>query len=379
MKTKNVLPFLVLILFTFGSSHLLRGAELVDFQKKVENYKDILGANELVMADMNDARQSVIDAKTPEEKSEAYANLTKHMAESIVNYKKAEKALDVVLVDLQGGINLGDEGGATLKSELANYIEDIDFVFDEMQETILNMGTNTDMSEDLKETVKENKALFMDMFKNAKKEKKELIKLLQGKGSSENATQNLQATFEYAKSMLSFSRQMRTIDFKITAAVGKVTGLQEKLSDLMESSFKGMSPDEYLEGIYNDQYDSAYMNLILVKDLKNVGTEFNFLGKKYQKKLKAKIRAMKSMPKPGSIKDGDPSHKYFYKKKKKRWFWVDKDNPRGERHYAPFDYEAGTGLYIKYKNGKWYSFAPIYNGQEVEMFPDSPEEQKEGE
>ncbi len=379
MKAKNVLPFLVLILFTFGSSHLLRGAELVDFQKKVENYKDILGANELVMADMNDARQSVIDAKTPEEKSEAYANLTKHMAESIVNYKKAEKALDDVLVDLQGGINLGDEGGATLKSELANYIEDIDFVFDEMQETILNMGTNTDMSEDLKETVKENKALFMDMFKNAKKEKKELIKLLQGKGSSENATQNLQATFEYAKSMLSFSRQMRTIDFKITAAVGKVTGLQEKLTDLMESSFKGMSPDEYLEGIYNDQYDSAYMNLILVKDLKNVGTEFNFLGKKYQKKLKAKIRAMKSMPKPGSIKDGDPSHKYFYNKKKKRWFWVDKDNPRGERHYAPFDYEAGTGLYIKHKNGKWYSFAPIYNGQEVEMFPDSPEEQKEGE
>ena len=203
--------------------------------------------------------------------------------------------------------------------------------------------------------------------------------LLKGKGSSENAIDNLRATFKYAKSMLNFSRQMHTIDFKITAAVGKVTGLQEKLSDLMESSFQGMSPDEYLEGIHSDQYDASYMNLILVKDLKNVGTDFNFLGRKYQKKLKKKIKAMKSKPKPGSVKDNDKSHAYFYDRKKMRWFWVDRDNPRGEKHYAPFDYEAGTGLYIKYKDGKWYSFAPIYNDQEVEIFPDLPEIQKEGE
>ena len=88
---------------------------------------------------------------------------------------------------------------------------------------------------------------------------------------------------------------------------------------------------------------------------------------------------MKSKPKPGSVKDNDKSHAYFYDRKKMRWFWVDRDNPRGEKHYAPFDYEAGTGLYIKYKDGKWYSFAPIYNDQEVEIFPDLPEIQKEGE
>ncbi|MCP5007138.1 MAG: hypothetical protein GY941_24825 [Planctomycetes bacterium] len=380
MKARIFLPYIVLFVVFSGSIPLLRGAELIDFQKKVDNYKSILGANELVMADMNDARQAVINAKTAEKKIEAYANLTKHMAETIVNYKKAEKALEDVLIDLQGGINLGDEGGATLEAEISNYVEDIDFVFEEMQETIMNMGTNADMSEELRETVTENKALFLDMFKNAKKEKKELLKLLQGKGSGENAVQNLQATFEYGKSMLSFSRQMRTIDFKITAAVGKVTSIQEKLSDLMESSFEGMSPDEYLEGIHNDQYDAAYMNLILLKDLKNVGTEFNFLGKEYQTKLKTKIRQMKTMPRPGSVKDDDPSHAYVYDRKKKRWFWVDRDNPRGGKNYAPFDYEAGTGLYIKYKEGKWYSFAPLYDGQEVEIFPDDlSEEQKEGE
>ena len=379
MKAKNILPFLVLIVITFGSSHLLPGAELVDFQKKVEEYKNILGTNDLVRADVNDAREAVISASTPEEKAEAYATLTKHMAETIVNYKKAENALDDVLTALEGGINMGDEGDATLKGELDNYMGDIDFVFEEMQETILNIGANTDMDDDLRETVKDNKALFLEMFKNAKKEKKELMDLLKGKGSSENAIDNLRATFKYAKSMLNFSRQMHTIDFKITAAVGKVTGLQEKLSDLMESSFQGMSPDEYLEGIHSDQYDASYMNLILVKDLKNVGNDFNFLGRKYQKKLKKKIKAMKSKPKPGSVKDNDKSHAYFYDRKKMRWFWVDRDNPRGEKHYAPFDYEAGTGLYIKYKDGKWYSFAPIYNDQEVEIFPDLPEIQKEGE
>ncbi|MAF20950.1 MAG: hypothetical protein CMI55_04795 [Parcubacteria group bacterium] len=375
MKARIVLPLLVLFIITFGSCQLLRGAELVDFQKKVDEYKSILGANELVRADVNDAREAVINAGTPEEKAEAYATLTKNMAETIVNYKKAEKALDDVLATLEEGIDMGDEGGATLQGELDNYMGDIDFVFEEMQETILNMGTNTDMDDDLKETVQDNKALFLDMFKNAKKEKKELMSLLEGKGSSENAIDNLRATFKYAKSMLSFSRQMHTIDFKITAAVGKVTGLQEKLSDLMESSFQGMSPDEYLEGIHSDQYDASYMNLILVKDLKNVGTDFNFLGKEYQKKLKLKIKAMKSKPKPGSVKDNDKSHAYFYDRKAMRWFWVDKDNPRGEKNYAPFDYEAGTGLYIKYKAGRWYSFAPIYNGQDVEIFPDSTEEQ----
>lgn len=375
MKARIILPLFVLFIIAFGSCQILRAAELVDFQKKVAEYKDILGANELVMADMNEARQAVIDATSAQEKSEAYANLTKHMAETIINYKKAENALDNVLSDLEGGLNMGDDGGVTLKSELANYMDDIDFVFEEMQDTIMNMNSNTDLPKKLKETINENKELFTNMFSNAKKQKKELISLLQNKGSSENAIQNLQATFEYAKSMLSFSRQMRTVDFKITAAVGKVTGLQEKLSDLMESSFKGMSPNEYLEGIYLDQYNADHMNLILAKDLKNIGTEFNFLGEEYQEKLQASIKTMKAIPMPGSIKDGNKSHAYILDPKMKRWFWVDRDNPRGEKHYAPFDYEAGTGLYIKYKGGKWYSYAPIYNGQEVEIFPDLTEEQ----
>lgn len=375
MKAKNVLSFLVLFVFTFGSSSLLRSAELVDFQKKVEKYKNAMGANELVMADMNKARQSVIKAETSKEKSEAYASLTKHIAETLINYKKAEKALDDVLADLRGGINLEDKGGS-LEVELTNYIGDIDSVFDEMEATILNMDSNTDISGDLNETIKETKALFLDMFQNAKKGKKDLIKLLDGKGSGENAIQDLQKTFEYAKTMISFSRQMYTIDFKVTAAVGKVTGLQEKIADLMEAH--GM-PDKIIEGIHEDQYEEAYMNLIMLKDLLEIGTKSEFMSKEFQKELQKKIKEMNSMPKPGSIKDDDPAHAYFCDMKKMRWFWVNKDKPRGERHYAPFDYEAGTGLYIKYKDGKWYSFAPIYNGQEVEIFPDLPEGQKEGE
>ena len=80
MKAKNVLPILALLVFTFGTCQTLQSAELVDFQRNVDEYKNILGANELVRAAVKDAREAVINARPPEEKAEASANLAKPMA-----------------------------------------------------------------------------------------------------------------------------------------------------------------------------------------------------------------------------------------------------------------------------------------------------------
>lgn len=377
MKDKSVLFLLILFVFTLGSSPFLLGAELVDFKKKLEKYDDTIRTTNQFMKKVKEAQESVIKAGTPEEKSEAYAMLADRLAESVINYKKVENTLDDVLADLRSGINLGNGGAKTIKGELTNLIGDIHAVFDEMEGTLLSMDSNTGTGRDLGETMKETKDLFRNMLQNAKERYNELIKLIDvgGKENDKNVIHSLQTSFEYAKSVIRFSRQMYTVNFKFAAAVGKVTNMQDKLRNLLTEH--GM-PDRIIEGVWLDQYDTDYIHYVMRKDISNINIEHGLLSPDYWKELRGKIAELKSMPRPGKVEDDDPIHKYFYDRGKKRWFWVSEDNPR-EKHYAPFDYEAGTGAYIKYKNGKWYSFAPIYNGHEVEIFPDEVlEGQKKG-
>lgn len=132
--------------------------------------------------------------------------------------------------------------------------------------------------------------------------------------------------------------------------------------------------DKLLEGIHSDQYDTDYINYVMLRDLEN--SRFSTMGTHtIGEKVIKKLNSLRKVPKPGSVSDGNPNHKYFFHKDKDRWYWIDA-NYQGNireapKNYAPFDYEAGTGKYIKYKDGKWYSYAPIYNGAEVEIFPDT--------
>jgi len=78
---------------------------------------------------------------------------------------------------------------------------------------------------------------------------------------------------------------------------------------------------------------------------------------------------------PEDVSDGNPDHIYFYIHQQKRWIWTMKDDPQGLEHgihYAPFDYDAGTGAFIRFdvEEGKWFSFAPFHNGEEIEIYPD---------
>lgn len=72
---------------------------------------------------------------------------------------------------------------------------------------------------------------------------------------------------------------------------------------------------------------------------------------------------------PEDFCDDNPDHHYFYDPRHRRWFWVTEDEPR-DKHWAPFDYEAGTGKYIECEGDKWYSFAPVYNGKRVQIYTD---------
>lgn len=186
----------------------------------------------------------------------------------------------------------------------------------------------------------------------------------------------MKTQFQIAEKMLQFSRMTHIVNFKVAASVGKVTGIQGKLNKIMNDSFQGLSLDEYMGGINLDSYDSDIVTSLMLNDLEQMADVFGTMTKDLNNKLKAKVKQIKLQPRPGSIDDGNSNHKYFYDRNLKRWWWVDKSNMRGAKNYAPFDYEAGTGMYIRYdqKTDKWFSYAPLYNGKEVEIFPDTVEE-----
>ena len=86
------------------------------------------------------------------------------------------------------------------------------------------------------------------------------------------------------------------------------------------------------------------------------------------------MKAEVKVPKPDEVTpedfcDENPDHYYFYDPRNRRWFWVTEDEPR-DKHWAPFDYDAGTGKYIECEGDKWYSFAPVYNGKRVQIYTD---------
>jgi hypothetical protein len=170
----------------------------------------------------------------------------------------------------------------------------------------------------------------------------------------------------YANHILTFTTLQHRMQFKATAAVGKMKNLMGQLEKLMNEAFKGLDPNEYLKGIHNDTYDTAYMAFIMKQDLLRMSEKSGIISKDMRAKIRKSLKRFKMAPRPGSVNDGNPEHNYFYNSKKDRWFWVTKDEST-KKHWAPFDKEANTGKYIEFVEGQWYSNAPIYQGKRVKI------------
>lgn len=366
------------------------GAELKDFQKSMGEFKDIMATNSSIKSsDVKKVEQKIKNAKTNNEITNAYAEYTDAIAKMIVNDKRAEESLNKALGNLQDApkwFQKGDDVNDSLGKAFMTYAGDIESHYQDMGNIISDMSP-VGLDDNYKELITETKKFYQEVFANFKERNKELfsqLEILKNKGVNTNSVDtaigSIKKTLGYYKDVLAFTRTINLIEFKKAAAVGKVRCLQERLADLMEGVFQGLSVGDYFEGIHLDQYDASYVNYLMVKDLKN--SRFSsLLSPDFSKKIINKLNSVRKIPKPGSVSDGDPSHRYFLDREKARWYWVD-DNYQGNareapKNYVPFDYEAGTGEYIIFKNGRWYSNAPIYNGAEVEIYPDE-ELKKEG-
>jgi hypothetical protein len=188
--------------------------------------------------------------------------------------------------------------------------------------------------------------------------------------NANSVVSDIKSTLVYANQVLAFTTLKHLMEFKATAAVGKMKNVMGQMNKLMKEVFKGMEPSKYLEGIHNDTYDTSYMTFIMKNDLQKMSEKSGIISKDMRAKIRKSLKRFKMAPRPGSVNDGNPEHKYFYNSKKDRWFWVTKDEPT-KKHWAPFDKEANTGKYIKFVEGQWYSNAPIYQGKRVKINLDS--------
>lgn len=144
MRVKVVFSLSVLLILFLGLNNFLIGAELVDFQKNVNDFKNDIGNKNTVIKEVEKAASTIREAYTEKEKAEAYTKYAETLAESIVNYKRAEKSVGKVLEDLDSGLNFGKDGKVSIQEELKNYAIDINDVYNDIDNVISNFDLQFD-------------------------------------------------------------------------------------------------------------------------------------------------------------------------------------------------------------------------------------------
>ena len=391
MKIRIGIAVLACLLFVFGVNQIKEcaggeGAEVKIFKKNMAEFKEIRKQN----ATIQSKELGVVQEKlkqgnlTDEEKRAAYIEQTNAYAKMFVNDNRAKKALEKAIESIENDadkyFDSGKEGKEEFGVEFKEFATELKGIHEEVEIALTNMEIETpegvenpEVTEDMNRT----REMFEQVFKETKKTHAELIQKIGNLSSEGMAGENansvvgdMKNTLVYAKHILEFTRLKHLIEFKVAAAHGKLTNVIGRMQKLMNEAFKGLDPHEYLDGIDSDSYDTSYMSFLMLSDLEKMATKSGIITKDMRAKIRKSLRRFKMAPRPGSVNDGNPEHKYFYNSKKDRWFWVTKDEPT-KKHWAPFDKEANTGKYIEFVEGQWYSNAPIYQGKRVKINLDS--------
>ena len=391
MKIRIGIAVLACLLFVFGVNQMKEcaggeGVEVKIFKKNMAEYKEIIKQNatiqskEVVAAQENLQRENLTD----EERNAAYIELTNAYGKMYVNDNRAKEALEKAIESLEKDadkyFDSGKEGKEEFGVEFKEFATELTSIQEEMEIALTNMEIMTPAESEnpeLAEQMEETREMFEQVFEDMRESHAELIQKI-GNLSSEGMTgenansvvSDIKSTLVYANQVLAFTTLKHLMEFKATAAVGKMKNVMGQMNKLMKEVFKGMEPSKYLEGIHNDTYDTSYMAFIMKNDLQKMQEKSGIISKDMRAKIRKSLKRFKMAPRPGSVNDGNPEHNYFYNSKKDRWFWVTKDEST-KKHWAPFDKEANTGKYIEFVDGQWYSNAPIYNGKRVKINLDS--------
>ena len=391
MKIRIGIAVLACLLFVFGVKQIKEcaggeGAEVMVFKKNMAEYKEIIKQNstiqskEVVAAQENLQRENLTD----EERNAAYIELTNAYAKMYVNDNRAKEALEKAIESLEKDadkyFDSGKEGKEEFGVEFKEFAIELTGMHEEVEIALINMEIKTpegSENPEVTEMMNDTREMFGQVFEDMRESHAELIQKI-GNLSSEGMTgenansvvSDIKSTLVYANQVLAFTTLKHLMEFKATAAVGKMKNVMGQMNKLMKEVFKGMEPSKYLEGIHNDTYDTSYMAFIMKNDLQKMQEKSGIISKDMRAKIRKSLKRFKMAPRPGSVNDGNPEHNYFYNSKKDRWFWVTKDEST-KKHWAPFDKEANTGKYIEFVDGQWYSNAPIYQGKRVKINLDS--------
>lgn len=383
MKVRVVLAVFACMMFVFGVNQLKEcagqggGAKVQTFRNNVAEYKEIMSRNRTIQSkDLQDARDKIENAGSPEEKKAAYEEQTEALGEMFINdqraMKKLDKAIELITKDGSTFFADGKEAKEEFGDEMKEVAVELGVIFAEIETDLSVISLETEEGATEAPGIAETRDLFEGIFKSNREAQAKLLKSIEtimGTGiddsSADSAIGDIKSTLEYAKFVLDFARLSHLAAFKMSAAVGKVKKVVGRMRDLMKEVFAGLDPDEFLDGIHNDSYDTSYIAFLMQCDLEDMAAESGVISEEMVAKIKTKVRNLRTAPPPGSVNDGNPDHHYFYNKKKDRWFYITKKD-RKTKHWAPFDKEANTGKYVRYdiSEGQWYSTAPVYKGKE---------------
>jgi hypothetical protein len=395
MMIRSGLTFFVCLLFVIGINQRMQGAELKDFQTNMDNVKKSIKNTENIKKNKLDAVNRKLEKAEGKEITKLYVKKVTAIGEICDEYAKAEKFLDNAISDMQDADSWlqgeGVEGGLrqSMSEQIKGSLEAMTSNVEMMDEI---SGSISDIP-DVKglEHIKASKEMLKMVIKEMKERYSrsgELLKERLGhhpdKPNNPEVIEGMKASLEYYKILVALNKAVYTAEFYKCDSTGKLMLEVAQLEELEKQAFNGMDVDEYLKDIIELPGSTMHEQDLWEQDLQNIFDNFRKGRKTLKEGVVKRIEDFRKAPQPGKVTheyfcDENPNHRYYRDdlnadaNYKERWYWQEGDL-RGERHYLPFDYKAGTGKYIECKDGKWYSFAPIHNGERVQIFFDGEEE-----
>jgi hypothetical protein len=388
MMIRSGLTFFVCLLFVIGINQRMQGAELKDFQTNMEKVKEsLVNAKNLKESKLDKVNKKLFKAEG-REIGKLYVEKVEVLGEMCDEYSKIESFLGKAISNMDDAESWGKDGEQRqpVAEQIKGNIEAITANMEMMDNVYNNFSAIPDV-EGL-EHMKVAAAACKVAIKSMKERFSENVELLQGHLGSNTDKPNandpevikgMRISLQYYKNFVALNKAVYVMQFYQTDATGKYMLEVAKLEELKNQAFNGMPLDEYIEDIIKLPGSTKFENDLLKQDLQNIYINYNKGKKSLDDAVRKKIEDHKKAPKPGVVTheyfcDDNSNHSYYFDQSNERWFWVVGGDLRGERHYMPFDYKAGTGEYIECKDGKWYSFAPIHNGASVQIFFDGEDE-----
>lgn len=363
-RTQTWMPILLL-----AASTAMAG-KIENFTVRMQHFRDSL--NRTTAGDrITRERRSAILAAEGSGRRQAYESYLNARLDAIDQNRALIGQLDK-LIDDAGGIDLAEDGTRIdLQAIMTGYQQDLASYAAELGDLKLELDDiAADATPEVGEALKQYQQT-LDLLGSTLGEAMRGFADAGRKGDAFNAD-GIITPLRTLRAFLTARQKMQMIDFKATLASAKIHEFEDKLSTLYDAAFSGLDPAENLAAFGRRGIDVANWLETLNEMVKSSDmTHFASLHRPgAMKAAVASTRTYRDRTRPYRFGD----RKYFYDPAEDRWFWL----AAGKRAWAPFDWDAGTGLYVRRTDDGWFSFHPDYQEPQP-VYPDELLEELEHE